>query len=85
MIYGNRRSIDLDKKTVKDLASNQCPACRKFIKMKLIEGQDSLECPHCHTWLENDAGLRTGDDILRQAEDDMGIPRGTLDVCMGAD
>lgn len=53
--------------------------------MKLIEGQDSLECPHCHTWLENDAGLRTGDDILRQAEDDMGIPRGTLDVCMGAD
>ena len=65
--------------------SNQCPECQKFIKIKLIEGHASLICPHCHTWLENNGVLRSGDDILRQAEDDMGIPHGTLDVCMGAD
>ena len=77
---------NFDEYQVKELASNQCPECRQFIKKKLIVGKKSIVCPHCSS------GLHIEDDVLvsyrnalRDAEDDMGIPRGTLDFCMDAD
>lgn len=67
------------------MAENQCPTCGKQIKLSLLKNSLSLVCPHCDTWLSNEGCLQSADDILRQAEDDMGIPCGTLDFCMGAD
>jgi uncharacterized paraquat-inducible protein A len=46
---------DVPKKPKQPL--NQCPTCRKFIKIKLIEGKSSIVCPHCNTWLNNEDGF----------------------------
>jgi hypothetical protein len=79
------RVVEKPAKQASVRADNQCPACYRHIKRSLLKDESFSSCPHCDTWLSNDGVLQTSDDVLRQAEDDMGIPRGTLDVCMGAD
>ena len=77
---------NFDEYQIKEPASNQCPECGQFIKKKLIVGKQSIGCPHCGSGLHiEDDVLVSYSNALRDAEDDMGIPRGTLDVCMDAD